>query len=1053
MSRFFIERPIFAAVVSIVIVVTGLVSLLTLPIAEYPELAPPTISVTAVYPGADAETIADTVAVPIEREVNGVERMLYMNSTCSGDGTYTLTVTFETGTDLDIASVQVQNRVSAAEPGLPEDVRRQGITTQKKMPDFAQMVSVTAPDGRYDDIFLSNYATLELSDRIKRISGVGDVTVFGAADYGMRVWIDPDEMASRGVTTSEVVGAIREQNLQVAAGRIGAPPAAGDGPFEYAVTARGRLATPEEFGGLVVRTGEDGRVLRLRDIARIELGAQNYAMESVVDGVPAAVLAIYQQPGANLIEISDALAALIASSRATLPEGVELTVTYDAADSVRASLREIVVTLFIAAGLVILTVLFFLQDFRATIVPAVTIPVSLIGTFGVMAALGFSLNTLTLFGLVLAIGIVVDDAIVVVENVARNLEEPGVTPREATIRAMKEVSGPVVATTLVLLAVFVPASFMGGITGVMYRQFGLTISAATVISSINALTLSPALCGVLMRPATGKKNAVFGAIDSVINGATRGYTSVVGLVVRRSAVSFVLFALVAAAGAWGFVRLPTGFAPQEDKGLLMAVVQLPDAASRSRTRDTTERVDRILSETPGVESSIRIGGFSIIDGVANPNTASYVITLDPWEERTEPGLHQSEIVAGLRPRLATLPDGVAFAFETPPIPGVGLTGGFDLRLQDRGGLGSAALQTIADDVASAARGQTALMGINSTFRATTPRLFVDVDRDKVKQIGLPVDEVFSTLQTNLGGSYANDFNAFGGTFQVVVQADGDFRADPQDVLDLRVAAGGGRSVPMASIADVERRVGPSMVTRYNLYPAASVKGGPAPGHSSGEALALMEQLAATTLPGSAGFEWTGLAYQQRAASSSTAAVFGLALLLVFLVLAAQYESWLLPVTVLLAVPLGLLGVAAGVLVRGLDNNVYTQIGVVLLIALVSKNAILIVEFARAKAMEGLGPAEASLEAARLRFRPILMTAFSFVLGTFPLLIASGAGAGARVALGTAVFFGMVLATAVGVFATPMLFRVIQGIGSGGGGGGPVGGAPAGEASGGAAGPG
>jgi HAE1 family hydrophobic/amphiphilic exporter-1 len=637
MSRFFIERPIFAAVVSIVIVVAGLVSLFTLPIAEYPDLAPPTIEVSAVYPGADAETIADTVAVTIEREVNGVEGMLYMSSTCSGDGTYKLTVTFETGTDLDIASVQVQNRVAAAEPSLPEDVRRQGIKTEKKMPDFAQMVSVTAPDGRYDDIFLSNYATLQISEQIKRIPGVGGVQVFGAADYAMRVWLDPRELAERGLTSSEVIGAVREQNVQVAAGKIGALPDAGDAVFEYAVSARGRLATADEFGELVIRTGADGRVLRLRDVARIELGAQNYAMESRVDGRPAAVLAIFQQPGANLIEISDALAALIESARPVPAGRARRRVTYDAADAVRASLREIVVTLFIAAVLVILTVLFFLQDFRATIIPAVTIPVSLIGTFAVMAALGFTLNTLTLFGLVLAIGIVVDDAIVVVENVARNLEKPGTSPREATIEAMREVSGPVVATTLVLLAVFVPASFLGGITGVMYRQFGLTISAATVISSINALTLSPALCGVLMRPSSGKKNPIFRAIDALISVATRGYSAVVGLVVRRAAIAFVLFLLIAAAGMLGFLRLPTGFAPQEDKGLLMAGVQLPDAASRARTRAVTEEINGIVEATPGVRSFIQIGGFSLIDGVANPNVASYIITLDPWDERSDPG--------------------------------------------------------------------------------------------------------------------------------------------------------------------------------------------------------------------------------------------------------------------------------------------------------------------------------------------------------------------------------------------------------------------------------
>jgi len=1026
LSKFFITRPIFATVLSLAIMVAGVTALLGLPIAAYPDMAPPTISVTAIYPGADAQTIASTVAAPIEQEVNGVEGMLYMQSTCSGDGTYTLKVTFETGTDLDIASVQVQNRVAASEPSLPEDVRRLGIKTQKRMPDFAQMVSVTSTDGRFDDVFLSNFATMQLRDQLQRVPGVGGVTVFGAADYAMRIWIDPEKLQARGLTTVDVLDAIREQNVQVAAGTIGQPPAPRGTPFQYAVTARGRLLDEAEFGDITIRVTDDGRVLRLRDIARIELGARAYSMEARVDQQPASVLAIFQLPGANLISISDGIQQLIDDLRPGFPEGVDVQITYDAADSVRASINEIVTTLFIAAVLVILTVLVFLQDLRATIIPAVTIPVSLIGTFAVMAGLGFSLNTLTLFGLVLAIGIVVDDAIVVVENVARNLEQGDMTPKEAATNAMGEVTGPVIATTLVLLAVFVPTSFMGGLTGVMYNQFGLTIAAATVFSSINALTLSPALCGVLMRKQTSKKNVLFRGFNAALTRTTNVYTSFVTRVIRKAAIAMLAFVVFAAAGGFSYLSLPTGFVPDEDQGLLMAVVQLPDAASRERTRAVTETVDQILTNTPGIRSFIQIGGFSLIDNVANPNVASYIITLDPWDERSTPDLHQNGILAALNGRFWGIQDALVFGFATPPIPGVGLAGGFDMQVQDRGGVGVDALQSAAFELANAAQTQSGVTGVNSSFRATVPQLFVDVDRDKTKQLGLSMGSVFGTLQTNLGGSYANDFNAFNRTFQVQVQAEAPFRATPEDILQLRLRNAGGEPIPLSSVATVERRFGPAMITRYNLYPTAAVKGQAAPGFSSGQSLELMEDIARQTLPPSMGFEWTGLAYQEKQASGGVLLIFGLSLLLVFMVLAAQYESWTLPLAVLLAVPLGLLGVAGGAFARGFDNNVYTQIGVVLLIALVSKNAILIIEFAREKRQQGLTPAEAAIEAARLRFRPILMTAFSFVLGTAPLVVASGAGAGARTGLGTAVFAGLIVATILGVVITPALYRVVQG---------------------------
>ncbi|MBK8978271.1 MAG: efflux RND transporter permease subunit [Planctomycetes bacterium] len=1028
MSRFFIDRPIFATVVSIVIVVMGLAALRGLPVAEYPNLAPPTIKVSASYPGADARVVAETVAAPIEQEVNGVEGMLYMSSTSSSDGAYSLTITFETGVDLDIASVQVQNRVAAAEPRLPEDVRRLGIKTQKQMPDFAHMIGIyaTGEDEAVDDVFLSNFAQLRLRDELKRLPGIGDVQSFGAAEYSMRIWIDPAKLEVRGVTAGDVLAAIREQNVQVAAGKIGEPPTTGDTAFQYSVRVEGRLTDPEEFGNIVVRTGADGAVLRIRDLARVELGARSYGIASRLDQQPAAILAIYQLPGANLVQISDAVEAKLAELRPSFPAGVAVDVAFNAADVVRASIREILITLFIAAALVILTVLVFLQDFRATLIPAVTIPVSLIGTFAVMSMLGFSLNTLTLFGLVLAIGIVVDDAIVVVENCVRNVEESGLTPREAAARAMKEVTGPVIATTLVLLAVFVPTSFMPGLTGVMYQQFGLTISAATAFSSINALTLSPALCGVLLRKRAGKVNPLFRLFDRAIEWSTRGYTKIASGAVRKVGLTLLVFVACSVGGIAGFVSIPTGFVPLEDKGYLMVAAQLPQAASVDRTERVADQVDEIIASTPGVARNLSIRGYSLLDGAANPNVASSIVVLEPWEQRLGDELHVTGIVAQLRRRLAAIDAAQIVAFPVPSIPGVGLVSGFDMQVQDRGGVGIDALQTAAADLIQAAAAQSSLAGLYTSFRADVPQLFAEVDRDKVKQLGIPLSTVFDTLQTGLGGAYANDFVTFNRTYQVRVQAEAENRATPGDLQRLRLRDPAGRIVPIGALVDVREEFGPSTINRFNLFPAASVKGQAAAGASSGEALALMEQAAQNTLPTSMGFEWTGLSFQEKR-SGGAGLVFLLAVLLVYLILAAQYESWSLPFTVILAVPLGLVGAAIGVVVRGYDVNVYTQIGLVLLIGLVSKNAILIVEFAREKRREGLSPADAAIDAARLRFRPILMTAFSFVLGTFPLLIATGAGAGSRTALGTVVFAGLTVATILGVVLTPAIYRAVQGI--------------------------
>ncbi|MDF1808765.1 MAG: multidrug efflux RND transporter permease subunit [Phycisphaerales bacterium] len=1011
---------------SILVVIAGMTSLVGLPIAEYPNLAPPTIAVSAVYPGADAQVIADTVAAPIEQQINGVAGMMYMKSTCSSDGQYQLSVTFETGTDLDMASVQVQNLVSGALSKLPEDVQRQGVSVTKKMPDFALAISVTSPDGQFDDVYLSNYATLNIRDQIKRIDGVGDVGIFGAAEYSMRIWLDHDKLLVRNATAGDVLSAIRQQNVQVAAGKIGEPPAELDTAFQYTVTTKGRLSDPEEFANIAIRTDEDGRVLRVGDIARVELGAQMYAISSKTNGKPAAVLILYQLPGANLIDISDGVQETISNMRANIPQGMDVQIVYDASNVVRASISEIVVTLVIASILVILTVLIFLQDFRATLIPAIAIPVSLIGAFAAMNMLGFTLNTLTLFGLVLAIGIVVDDAIVVVENVARNLDESDMSPRDAATKAMKEVTGPVVATTLVLLAVFVPTSFMSGITGVMYRQFGLTIAAATIFSSINALTLSPALCALIIRKSKKRKNFIFRIFDGAISKSTPLYTSLVRWSLRLAVLTILVFVGIVGLGVQGFSSLPTGFVPPEDKGILMVVAQLPSAASRQRTHEVSAKIEKILSEVPGIEYYITIEGNSLITGAASPDAVSFIVALEPWDKRTSPGLKQDAIVGQLWGRFAEIQEAFTIAFGTPPIPGVGTTGGFDMQIQDQAGLGTQTLAQMASELAGKANSQSGLSNVSSSFRATVPQLFVDIDRSKVQQLGVSMQAVFDTLQANLGGSYANDFNTLNRTFQVRVQADSQYRAHPEDILKLKLRDSQGRSIPLAALATVQESFGPSTISRYNLYPAASITGSPAAGFSSGQAMEMMEAAASENLPQGMSYEWTGLAFQEKQASGGVVMVFGLAVLLVYLVLAAQYESYILPLSIILVVPLGFIGVVAGAQIRGFDNNVYTQIGVVLLVAMICKNAILIVEFAKEKHEGGMKPRDAALEAARLRFRPILMTAFSFVLGTAPLVIATGAGAGARTALGTAVFFGMVLATLFGVVITPVIYRVVQG---------------------------
>ncbi|MEJ2286262.1 MAG: efflux RND transporter permease subunit, partial [Desulfobacterales bacterium] len=874
-----------------------------------------------------------------------------------------LTVSFDVGTDLDMAQVLVQNRVKLAEAKLPEEVKRQGINTKKKSTNIVLIISLFSPDGRFDELYLSNYATLRLRDVLSRIDGVGDVTVFPQSDYSMRIWLNPPKLKSRDLTTEDVLAALREQNVQVAAGQIGQPPAPAGQSFQYTVNVLGRLTEIEQFDDIIIKTAEGGRITRLKDIARIELGGKSYDLTSGLTGQPSASVLIYQLPGANALNVAKQLYATMEDLKTYFPEGLQYMIPYDTTIFVEQSIQEVFVTLFQAAALVFLVLFIFLQDWRATVVPAVTIPVSLIGTLAVMLAMGFSLNMLTLFGLVLAIGIVVDDAIVVVEATATNIEQ-GLTAKEAAIKAMNEVSGPVVATTHVLLAVFVPSAFLPGITGQMYRQFALTIAISTIFSSINALTLSPALAALLLRPSKKRKNIFFRGFDAVFRKTENGYSALVKTFVRRTAIMLLLFSGLLGLTGWQFTRLPTGFLPIEDQGYVMASIQLPDAASLERSQAVLDRIDGILKKTPGIQDWVSLGGYSLIDGTNASNMATVFIIMKPWEERTSPDLSMAAILANLQRQFFQIQEAIVFAFPPPAIPGLGVAGGFQMQLEDRGGVGLAELQQMVHELVQAGNAQSGLTNLNSTFRADVPQLFAEVDRTKAKTMQVPLSSVFNTLQTYLGSYYVNDFNKFGRTWQVKVQADHQFRMAPDDIrrLDMRDAAG--NMVPIGTLVNVDQILGPQTILRYNLYPSASITGEAAAGSSSGQALNLMEQMA-RTLPASMGYEWTGMSYQEKKVGSEAIMVFVLAIVLVFLVLAAQYESWTNPVAVILVVPLAVLGTVVALVMRGFDNNVYTQIGIVLLIGLASKNAILIVEFAMAEREKGKGILEAAMDAAQL----------------------------------------------------------------------------------------
>jgi len=1028
-SLFFIKRPIFAAVISIAIVVLGLVALVTLPVSRYPELAPPTINVSCAYPGADASTVAETVGATIEKEVNGVERSLYMSSVSGNDGSYSLTVTFEPGTDLDTANVLVQNRVSKAEARLPEEVKRTGVSVRKKSTDTVMFIGLTSPEGTYDDAFLSNYANLRMRDELARVDGVGDVFVYGVGQFSMRVWLDPDRLRARQLAAGDVLAAIRGQNVQVAAGRVGAAPAPAGTAYEYILRTAGRLGEVEEFENIIVRTTEDGRAIRVRDVARVELGSEAYNFSAALNGKSAATLAIYQIPGSNLLEVADGVRTKLDELGAAFPDDVEAEVVYDATNVVTSSIREVITTLGATLVLVVLTVYLFLQNFRATLVPAVTIPVSLIGTFLVLNALGFSLNILTLFGLVLVIGIVVDDAIVVVENCFVHLAK-GLKPKEAAAAAMKEVSGPVVATTLVLLSVFIPTLAMSGITGTMFKQFAVTISVATVFSSINALTLSPALCGVLLKANPKEPRGFFRLFNRGLATSTSGYVKAVRVAIRLAVLSLLGFAAITALSVGGLGRLPTGFVPQEDEGYCMVGVQLPDGASLERTTAAVARAQQIISEIDGVADCLQISGYSVLDGAAISSAGFCVVTFDDWSERGSPELHQSALIATMNRRLAAIQEASVFAFPMPSLPGIGVSGGFSFMLQDRGGAGLEQLQNVANEIAAAGNAQAGLEGVRSTFRATVPQYYVDIDREQVQRTGTTMNAVFETLQVYLGSAYVNDLTLFGQVFKVTAQADAPFRGAPEDIGRLQFRGADGRMIPLDAVAEIEEAVGPQTITRFNLYPAVKIMGNAAPGFSSGQAIEIMEDMAdpegGGLLPPSMGYEWTELSYQEKqAGGSGMMAIFGFAILMVYLVLAAQYESWTLPVSVCLSVPTALLGLVIALMARGMDNNVYTQIGIVLLIGLSTKTAILLTEFAKLKREEGLSIFDSAVEAVRLRFRAVMMTALSFVLGVIPLLIASGAGAESRKILGTAIFGGMVAATALSLAVVPTLYYLVQ----------------------------
>jgi hydrophobe/amphiphile efflux-1 (HAE1) family protein len=1035
LSQFFISRPIFAGVLSALIFLAGLIALPQLPISEYPEVVPPTVIVKANYPGANPKVIAETVASPLEQAINGVEGMLYQSSQATADGVMTLTITFALNVDVDKAQVQVQNRVAQALPKLPDVVQRLGVVTNKSSPDLTMVVHLVSPDNRYDTLYLSNYALLRVKDELARLDGVGDVQVFGAGQFSMRIWLDPEKVASRGLTADDVVKAIREQNIQVAAGQLGAPPLPSATEFQVAINAKGRLTTEEDFRSIIVKTGAAGQVTRLKDVARVELGADTYALRALLDNKAAAAIPIFQRPGSNSIAISELVRSKMQELKRDFPQGVDYQIVYDPTVFVRGSIHAVVHTLLEAILLVVLVVIVFLQTWRASVIPLIAVPVSLVGTFAVMHLFGFTLNALSLFGLVLAIGIVVDDAIVVVENVERNITN-GLKPIEATRQAMREVTGPIVATALVLCAVFVPTAFISGLTGQFYKQFALTIAISTVISAFNSLTLSPALSALLLKEHGAPPDRLTRILNSLLGGFFRPfnrfftrfstrYVGGVSRVVRAGGIALFIYGGLIALTYIGFARTPTGFIPPQDKQYLVSFAQLPDAATLDRTEAVIRRMDEIALKQPGVDHAVAFPGLSINGFTNSPNSGIVFVTLKPFEERKSKELSAGAIAAALNQKYSGIQEAFIAVFPPPPVMGLGTIGGFRMQIEDRGGLGFEELYKQTQNLLAKGNQTPALQGLFSGYQVNVPQIDAEVDREKAKSQGVSVQELFDTMQVYLGSLYVNDFNAFGRTYPVTAQAEPNFRLQAEDVVRLKTRNAAGDMIPLGSFVTVKHSSGPDRVMHYNSYPTAEINGGPGVGFSTGQAQSAIEQLARQELPNGMSFEWTELTYQQIIAGNTAVLIFPLVVLLVFLVLAAQYESLSLPLAVILIMPMVLLSAITGIALTHGDNNIFTQIGLIVLVGLASKNAILIVEFARDQELEGVPPLQAALNAARLRLRPILMTSLAFIMGVVPLVTSSGAGAEMRHAMGIAVFSGMLGVTGFGLFLTPLFYVLVR----------------------------
>ncbi|MBL6852666.1 MAG: multidrug efflux RND transporter permease subunit [Alphaproteobacteria bacterium] len=1035
LSRFFIDRPIFAGVISIVILLAGLIAMTQLPISEYPEVVPPSVVVKAQFPGADPNTIAATVATPLEEQINGVEGMLYMSSQAASDGTLTLTVTFKLGTDPNLAQQLVQNRVNQALPRLPDVTRNLGVTTTKSSPDLTMVVHLTSPDGRYDMLYLRNYAVLNVKDRLAKIEGVGSVQLFGSGDYAMRVWLNPEKIAERNLTAGDVVNAIRQQNVQVAAGVINGPPYNAGGQLQLPINVQGRLSDPEQFKAVIIKRDTNGVITRLGDVARVEIEASEYGLRSLLDNKQAVAVPIFQAPGSNAIAISDQVRATMEELKQNFPQGLDYSIVYDPTVFVRDSIRAVVHTLLEAVALVVLVVILFLQTWRASIIPLLAVPVSILGTFAFLLAFGFSINALSLFGLVLAIGIVVDDAIVVVENVERNIEA-GLSPRDATLKAMTEVTGPIIAIALVLCAVFVPIAFISGLTGEFYRQFALTIAFSTVISAFNSLTLSPALAATLLKAHGAPKDGLSRGMDRVLGGffarfntlfrkSGEGYGRGVASLLNHKSRALVVYGALLALTYVGFQLVPPGFVPVQDKQYLVSFAQLPQGATLDRTEAVIRKMSDIALHEPGVESAVAFPGLSINGFINSPSAGIVFVTLKPFDQRTSSDLSGMAIAQKLQQKFGAIQNAMIAIFPPPPVQGLGTIGGFKLQVEDRTDLGDSMLAKVMQDIQNKAHADPALAGVFSNFNIGTPQLYADLDRSKAQQLGVNVQDVFDAMQTYLGSIYVNDFNRFGRTYQVIAQADTPFRSKKEDILRLKVRNIDGQMVPLGAMVTINETTGPDSALRYNGFRSADLNGGAAPGHSSGQAQAAITRLLNETLPKGMTFEWTDLTYQQILAGNTALLVFPLCVLLVFLVLSAQYESLFLPLAIILIVPLCLFSAIGGVWLTGGDNNIFTQIGLFVLIGLACKNAILIVEFARELEIQGRSTVNAAIEAARLRLRPILMTSFAFIMGVVPLVLSSGAGAEMRHAMGVAVFFGMLGVTFFGLFLTPVFYVLMR----------------------------